>query len=138
MKTSPGQIFCQLSNNSNGAYTEAIGTSPLQLTLGFKPRTATDLVFDPGEPGGMGAMRALYHKQAETALAHAAAAAKMIYDKKRRPLDIKVGDMVYLKLHRVYKLPGKPERKWSQQRIGPFEVLEKKGPLAFRLKLPPT
>lgn len=47
-------------------------------------------------------MRALHHKQAETALAHAIAAAKMRHDQKRKPLEINVGDRVSLKLHRGY------------------------------------
>lgn len=44
--------------------------------------------------------------------------------------------MVYLQLHKGYHLPGKPGRKWSQQKAGPFEIAERVGALAYRLKLP--
>lgn len=80
----------------------------------------------------------MYQHEAETAIAHAAASAKRLHDRRRTPAQLQVGDRVYLNLHHGYKLPGKPHRKWSQQRTGPFTVKRKAGELAVELDLPPT
>src|SRR4051812_3290983 len=49
----------------------------------------------------------------------------------------KVGDFAYLK---VSPLPGTHrfgiKGKWAPRFVGPFRILETRGPLAFRLKLP--
>jgi hypothetical protein len=48
-----------------------------------------------------------------------------------------VGDRAFLRLHRGYNLPGKPNRKLSEQRTGLFEIVRRVGKLAYELKLPP-
>ena len=68
----------------------------------------------------------------------AAAAAKRRYDGKHKPLDFKVGDQVYLRLHHRYHLPGRPSKKYSQQRSGPWTVVKKVGRLAYKLDFPET
>lgn len=48
------------------------------------------------------------------------------------------GEWVYLRLHKGYSIPA-TEVLWvklSQQYVGPFEVLEKMGKLAYRLAIP--
>ncbi|KAK3305065.1 uncharacterized protein B0T15DRAFT_493265 [Chaetomium strumarium] len=45
-------------------------------------------------------------------------------------------DMVYLRLHKGYHLPGKPSRKWSSQRAGPFKIVRKVYNLAYKLDFP--
>ena len=83
-------------------------------------------------------VRANVRHEASLALSFAAARAKEQYDRHHRPLSFDIGDNVYLRLHRGYHLPGKPPRKYSQQRAGPFKVLEKIGHLAYRLDFPPN
>jgi hypothetical protein len=64
---------------------------------------------------------------------------KSYVDQKRTPREFKMGDHVYLKI--------KPRRssvkmgacaKLAPQYCGPFEVLYRVGPVAYRLALPPT
>ena len=57
---------------------------------------------------------------------------------RRRPLEFKVGDHVILKMmpKRGVVRFGK-RRKLSPRFIGPFEILEKVGTVAYRLALPP-
>lgn len=60
-------------------------------------------------------------------------------DSKRRPLDFDVGDKVYLKVSPTkgvmrFGVKGK----LSPRFIGPYEILEKVGALAYRLALPPV
>ena len=43
---------------------------------------------------------------------------------------------MYLKLHHRYTLPGKPNRKYSQQRAGKFTIKRKVSHLAYELDLP--
>ena len=62
---------------------------------------------------------------------------KAYYDKKNRGVDFKVGDLAYLKVsllrgtHR-FGIKGKLAPRF----VGPFCILETRGPLAFRLELP--
>ena len=60
-------------------------------------------------------------------------------DVRRRPLEFEVGDHVFLKVmprRGVVKF-GK-HRKLSPRFIGPFEILERVGNIAYRLALPPS
>lgn len=43
---------------------------------------------------------------------------------------------MYLRLHKGYYLPGKPKKKWSNTRAGPYKVVEQVHPQAFRLDFP--
>jgi hypothetical protein len=53
-------------------------------------------------------------------------------------MELKEGDFAYLRLHKGYVIPGLNNRKLSNQRVGPFRVLQKVGSLAYRLSLPPN
>ena len=64
---------------------------------------------------------------------------KSYADKRRRPLEFEVGDHVFLKVmpkKRVIRFDK--QRKLSPKFIGPFEVLERVGAVAYRLALPPS
>ncbi len=61
---------------------------------------------------------------------------KIRYDLIRKSLDLKVDDLVFLKLHKGYTQPDLINRKFSKQRLGPVKILEKIGKLAYRLKIP--
>ena len=62
---------------------------------------------------------------------------KSYADQKRRPLEFQVGDHVFLKVSPTkgvirFGVKGKLNPRY----IGPYEILEKIGPLAYRLALP--
>jgi hypothetical protein len=63
---------------------------------------------------------------------------KSYVDKQRKPLQFEVGDFVYLKVSPTrgvqrFGMKGKIAPRY----VGPFEILEACGPVAYRLQLPP-
>ena len=60
-------------------------------------------------------------------------------DVRRRPLEFKVGDHVFLKVMPKMGVVRFGKRgKLSPRFIGPFEILERVGTVAYRLALPPS
>ncbi|KAI9095287.1 hypothetical protein K1719_026321 [Acacia pycnantha] len=64
---------------------------------------------------------------------------KSYADKRRRPLEFEVGDHVFLKISSVTGVGRAIKRKkLSPRYIGPFEILEKQGPVAYQLAMLPS
>lgn len=62
---------------------------------------------------------------------------KTHYDRKHQPMFFKVGDWVRLRLHKGYHLPGASSNaKIYDQYAGPFQIIERIGRSAYRLKFP--
>ena len=60
-------------------------------------------------------------------------------DKRRRPLEFEVEDKVFLKTSLVRGITRFSKKgKLGPRYIGPFEILDKVGKVAYRLALPPT
>jgi hypothetical protein len=61
---------------------------------------------------------------------------KSYADKRRRPLAFEVGDYVYLKVTPMKKVQRfGVKRKLAPRFVGPYKILEKKGPVAYKLQL---
>jgi hypothetical protein len=63
---------------------------------------------------------------------------KSYHDKRRKPLQFEVGDFVYLKVSPTkgvqrFGIKGKLAPRY----IGPYEIIDACGPVAYKLKLPP-
>ncbi|KAK8934756.1 hypothetical protein KSP39_PZI014457 [Platanthera zijinensis] len=61
------------------------------------------------------------------------------YDARHRQVEFQVGDRVFLKIrpmHGVSRVRGR-RKKLSPRYMGPYRILERIGPLAYRLELPP-
>jgi hypothetical protein len=61
---------------------------------------------------------------------------KSYADKRRRPLVFKVGDYVYLKVTPMTKKRFGVRRKLAARFVGPYKILERRGPVAYKLELP--
>jgi len=63
---------------------------------------------------------------------------QQVADKKRREVIFDIGDLVYLKIHpyRMKSLATRVNQKLSARFYDPFEVVERIGEVAYRLKLP--
>jgi hypothetical protein len=57
-------------------------------------------------------------------------------DKRRRPLEFQVGDYVYLKVTPMKKKQFGIKKKLAARFVGPYRIIEKKGPVAYKLQLP--
>ena len=64
---------------------------------------------------------------------------KSYADKRRKPLEFEVGDHVFLKVSPTKGVVRFGVRgKLNPRYIGPYDVLERIGPVAYRLALPPS
>ena len=78
------------------------------------------------------------HIDAKDAIAFASMRMKNYYDLNHKLMFFKVGDLVNLRLHRGFTIPGILHKKINQQFVGPFKVLQRVGKLAYKLELPPN
>ena len=78
------------------------------------------------------------HIDAKDAIAFAAMKMKECYNSNCKPVFFRVGDLVNLQLYCDYTVPAILHRKIQQQFVGPFQILERIGRLAYRLELPGT
>ena len=102
--------------------------SPICWTeVGESSITDPDLIRDTSDKVGMIQKRLLTAQSRQKSYA----------DVRRRPLEFKVGDHVFLKVMPKRGVISK-RGKLSPRYIGPFEVLERVGTVAYRLALPPS
>jgi hypothetical protein len=125
-----------MQSGFNNAFSRTINCSPNEIITGIKPNTSLSLL--TAAPSMLPEMlRTLRRKEAELCIEFAANAAKEYYDSKHTPITIDVREWAHLKLYHGYNLPGKPNRKLSEQRSGPFQIVRRIRRLAYELKLPP-
>ena len=97
--------------------------------MGENSTTGPDLIRDTTEKVGLIRKRLLTAQSRQKSYA----------DKRRRPLEFEASDHVFLKV-----MPKRgvvrfdKQGKLSPRFIGPFEVLERVGAVAYRLALPPS
>jgi hypothetical protein len=129
-----------LQHNLNNTLAITIGKSPNELVYGFKPRSVLDIINakrgTPVSSQAIDVLRKQYQEEAAERIDHAGAIAKMRYDDRHTPTKFEAGDTVYLRLHKGYHLPGKPNRKWSPQRAGPFKIVRRVDRNAYELDFP--
>ena len=128
----------------NNAVNVSTGYSPFYLWYGQHPHTPATLAVDSDPP----ALRTpptttdfLKHlnetvASAQNAIARAQRSQAEYYDKKRRPLLLSVGDLVFVEKSALPE--GRRGNKFSPLRHGPFKVTKKVSDVAYRLDTPAT
>lgn len=117
----------------NNASSSTTGKSPNELVYGFTPRRPLDLLSHLELPDHF-----VGRTTASDAIAFATMSHKHHYDRSHQPLFLKVVEYALLRLHKGYSIPSTlgVTKKFTQQYVGPFKVLEKVGRLAYRLDIP--
>jgi len=129
-------VLPYLQGSLNNAI-RSTGFAPNELVYGFRVREGLDLLAGELDVQDLDRLRSVKRQEAADAMAFANISVKSRYDKLHKSLRLHAGDLVFLRLHSGYKIPG-VHHKYSNQRVGPFKILEKVGKLAYRLELPPN
>jgi hypothetical protein len=124
----------------NNSYQESIKMAPFEALYGRRCRTPLNWS-EPGERElfGVDMVQEVEEKVRiiQANMKAAQSRQKSYADKRRRPLEFNVDDFVYLKVS-----PTKGENRFgvkgklAPRYIGPFQILERCGPVAYRLRLP--
>ncbi len=121
-----------IQSNLNNAKSNSTGKTPNETIYGFSPNVASTLNVDAGRVLPLPTSRV----EVADAIDFAKMDAKYHYDRKHQPLAMRIGEYALLRLHRVYSIPAVTNRKLGQQYVGPFQIIEKIGRLAYRLDIP--
>ena len=124
----------------NNSYQESIKMAPFEALYGRRCRTPLNWS-EPGEREffGVDLVKDMEEKvkQIQENMKIAQSRQKSYADKRRRPLKFQIGDFVYLKVSPTkgvtrFGVKGKLAPRY----IGPFEILDRCGKVAYKLSLP--
>jgi hypothetical protein len=132
----PWAEFCY-----NTAYHTALQATPFQVVYGRAPSALlpyTSWTAHTDAVDNLLADRDEFLEEVRARLLHAQEYARRFYDAKHRALEFAVGDWVLLRMlhrHTQALVPGGRD-KLGPKYAGPFQVLERVGDVAYRLRLP--
>ena len=135
------ELLCHAEFAFNRTPSKATGLSPFQVVYGYNPRTPLDLVpiSNPTKFSWEADKRAKeiqdLHAKVRERIEKSNEQAKSYANKKRREAHFQPGDLVWIHL-RKERFPSKRKSKLMPRSDGPFEILERIGPNAYKVDLP--
>ncbi len=127
------EVLPHIQSILNNTSSSTTGKTPNEIAYGFSSRRQLDLISPSTLPD-------TYVTRADVAdaISFALANQKAHYDRKHQPLFMKVGDWAMLRLHKDYSIPSLAgvTKKLTQQYVGPFQIKERLGRLAYKLEIP--
>jgi hypothetical protein len=128
----------------NNMVNTSTNRAPMEFLTGIVAPSAVDAATaPPGLAKTWSATRDRLRAEARDALLFAQTKMSIYYDKRHAPISFKVGDLAYVRVSAPmqpgYHLSNETStHKLSQQRIGPFKIIDKVGRLAYKLEIPST
>jgi hypothetical protein len=132
------KLISSIQRSLNNFFNSFIDLSLNELLYEFKVRESLDLLAHENDENSTTALkekRNILKKKVEEAIVFANAIMKIRYDSIKISLNLKVKDVVYLKLHKEYIQSEMINRKFSKQRFEFVKILEKVENLAYKLKI---
>nr|KYP34828.1 Retrotransposable element Tf2 [Cajanus cajan] len=127
----------------NTSLQSSIGMTPFKAVYGRDPPTIAKYTLDTQDPPSLQELlqqRDLVLNQLKNHLLKAQIHMKKFADKKRMPLELKVGDLVLVKLqpYRQHSVALRKNQKLGLRYFGLFPIVQRVGSVAYKLLLPPT
>jgi hypothetical protein len=125
----------------NNRMQESTKNTPFMINYGRNPRMGFETVISSKKESVedfLTRMKAIWD-EAEASLYKAAEDMKKYYDRKRKDekdIDLQIGMKVWLDAQNLRT--ERPSKKLDHKRFGPFEIVQKIGSSAYKLKLPKT
>lgn len=119
----------------NNTLSVPTGYTSNETVYGFTPNTVLDLMkYEKDSLSSTTAARL----EVSDAIAFVQISAKFYYNRRYQPQFFREGDFILLRLYKGYNIPANKltGRKYGQQYISPFEVLDCVGKLAYHLNIP--
>jgi hypothetical protein len=123
----------------NAAVNETTRAAPFELTYGYRPRTPMGEVVEVVHPASAAFIERLQSSLsfARKCLIAAQQRQKALADKRRLDQVYKVGEKILLSTKYLNLKHSESSRKLLPKWIGPFEVVQVVGPVAYKLKMNP-
>jgi len=126
----------------NNSFHSSIGMTPFEALYGQRCRTPL-CWFESGESAllGPGVVQETTEKvkMIQEKMRASQSRQKSYHDKRRKDIEFQAGDHVFLKVNPVTGVGRALKcRKLTPHFVGPFEIIEKVGVVAYRIALPPS
>jgi hypothetical protein len=119
-------------NNSSNTFTKL---SFNEILYDFKVAKSLNLLNDCNSFTKLKEKRKMFRSEVEQAIIFANASMKIRHDRKKKSLNLKLDDLIYVKFHKDYTQSDLINRKFSKQRLRSVKILKKIEKLVYRLKI---